>query len=259
MTRRQRCARRRQRHPQRLARAHRIDGAERTQPRAAVQSAGARVRISDFVYDRAERGDPRPAAAARHAALRAGRRRVAPGEPRAGARSVHPARRSGPRHDRPAGGKPGRADLDGRGQRRRLHPQRAGEERVPAGHRLRRPRHLRAAGARRPQSRCRRARGSRGLLPDRRGAAPAGVRARRRAADLAGRARREGAPRPTSPAQPLRCDREPGDPRRASAHRRRDRGRRRGGAACSVIHRHSTRIIGDTDKLREEFPDYFIS
>lgn len=30
-------------------------------------------------------------------------------------------------------------------------------------------------------------------------------------------------------------------------------------AGLRVIHRHSTRIIGDTGKLREEFPDYFIS
>ena len=27
----------------------------------------------------------------------------------------------------------------------------------------------------------------------------------------------------------------------------------------SVIHRHSTRILGDTEKLRMEYPDYFIS
>jgi DNA-binding GntR family transcriptional regulator len=30
-------------------------------------------------------------------------------------------------------------------------------------------------------------------------------------------------------------------------------------AGLQVIHRHSTRIIADTGKLREEFPDYFIS
>jgi DNA-binding GntR family transcriptional regulator len=30
-------------------------------------------------------------------------------------------------------------------------------------------------------------------------------------------------------------------------------------AGLRVIHRHSTRIIGDTGKLRQEFPDYFIS
>ena len=30
-------------------------------------------------------------------------------------------------------------------------------------------------------------------------------------------------------------------------------------AGLKVIHRHATRIIGDTGKLREDFPDYFIS